>query len=69
MTADHDDRVVPLHSFKYTAALQEKYKGLNPILIRVDTKSGHGMGKPTSKLIEQVTDEWSFVFYNLGMEM
>jgi prolyl oligopeptidase len=69
MTADHDDRVVPLHSFKYTAALQDKYKGLNPILIRVDTKSGHGMGKPTSKLIEQVTDEWSFVFYNLGMEM
>jgi prolyl oligopeptidase len=69
MTADHDDRVVPLHSFKYTATLQEKYKGLNPVLIRVDTKSGHGMGKPTSKLIEQVTDEWSFVFYNLGMDV
>lgn len=69
MTADHDDRVVPLHSFKYTAALQDKYKGPNPVLIRIDTKSGHGLGKPTSKLLQQVTDEWCFVLYNLGMEM
>lgn len=69
MTADHDDRVVPLHSFKYTATLQDKYKGPNPVLIRIDTKSGHGLGKPTSKLLQQVTDEWCFVLYNLGMEM
>lgn len=68
ITADHDDRVVPLHSFKYAATLQEKYKGPNPILIRVDTKAGHGSGKPTSKIIDQVADEWSFIFYNLGIE-
>jgi len=67
ITADHDDRVVPAHSFKYIAALQEKYKGENPVLIRIETKSGHGAGKPTSKIIEEAADMWSFVFYNLGM--
>ncbi|WP_337872553.1 prolyl oligopeptidase family serine peptidase [Ignavibacterium sp.] len=67
-TADHDDRVVPAHSFKYIATLQEKYKGKNPVLIRIETKAGHGAGKPTSKIIEEVADVWSFVFYNLGIE-
>ena len=67
-TADHDDRVVPGHSFKYTATLQEKYKGDNPILIRIGVRAGHGSGKPTSKIIEEQTDIWSFVFYNLGIE-
>ncbi len=66
-TSDHDDRVVPSHSYKYTARLQELYKGKNPVLIRVETKAGHGSGKPISKIIEEVTDVWSFVFYNLGM--
>lgn len=66
-TADHDDRVVPAHSFKFAATLQEKYKGENPILIRIETKAGHGAGKPTTKLIEEAADVWSFVFQNLGM--
>ncbi|MDQ8006123.1 MAG: prolyl oligopeptidase family serine peptidase [Pedobacter sp.] len=66
-TADHDDRVVPAHSFKFAATLQEKYKGNNPILIRIETKAGHGAGKPTAKLIEESSDIWSFVFQNLGM--
>lgn len=66
-TADHDDRVVPAHSFKFAATLQEKYKGENPMLIRIETKAGHGAGKPTTKLIEEAADVWSFVFQNLGM--
>ncbi|MCD4747673.1 MAG: prolyl oligopeptidase family serine peptidase [Bacteroidales bacterium] len=67
-TADHDDRVVPAHSFKFAATLQEKNKGNNPVLIRIETKAGHGRGKPTSKLIEEYTDIWAFTFYNLGMK-
>jgi prolyl oligopeptidase len=66
-TGDHDDRVVPAHSFKFIAALQEKQKGNNPVLIRIDTNAGHGSGKPTSKQIDEFSDIWSFIFYNLGM--
>jgi prolyl oligopeptidase len=64
-TADHDDRVVPAHSFKYAATLQEKYKGKNPILIRIDTNSGHGSSN-TSKAIETITDIYSFIWNNMG---
>jgi prolyl oligopeptidase len=66
MTADHDDRVVPAHSFKFAAELQVKQmKAGNPILIRIDKKAGHGAGKPTTKLIDDATDFWSFVLWNL----
>ncbi len=68
-TADHDDRVVPAHSFKFAARLQEAHKGNNPVLIRIETKAGHGAGKPTSKQIEEAADIWSFVMYNMGMEL
>lgn len=65
-TADHDDRVVPAHSFKFAAALQKAQSCPNPTLIRIDTKAGHGAGKPTSKVIEEAADIWSFVLYNMG---
>jgi prolyl oligopeptidase len=60
-TADHDDRVVPAHSFKFAAALQEAQEGSAPALIRIDVRAGHGMGKPTTKLIEEITDKWAFL--------
>ncbi|QHT70998.1 S9 family peptidase [Rhodocytophaga rosea] len=66
-TADHDDRVVPAHSFKFAATLQEKQAGQAPVLIRIETKAGHGAGKPTSKQIEEWADIWSFVWYNMGV--
>lgn len=65
-TGDHDDRVVPAHSFKFAATLQEKQSGDNPVLIRIETKAGHGAGKPTSKLIDEAADIWSFMFWNTG---
>jgi prolyl oligopeptidase len=67
MTADHDDRVVPAHSFKFIATLQAKQAGTNPVLVRIDTMAGHGAGKPTAKSIEEVTDMMSFIMFNLGM--
>ncbi|MCI5080289.1 MAG: prolyl oligopeptidase family serine peptidase, partial [Saprospiraceae bacterium] len=63
-TADHDDRVVPAHSFKFAAQLQKSHAGDDPVLIRIATDAGHGAGKPTSKIIEEQADLWSFVFYN-----
>jgi len=67
-TADHDDRVYPAHSFKFAAALQHAQKGDAPTLIRIDTKAGHGMGKPTMKVIDEYTDELAFIVGALGME-
>ena len=67
-TADHDDRVVPAHSFKYMATLQEKYQGSNPVVIRIESNAGHGAGMPTSKQIEEYADIWSFIFYNMGID-
>ena len=69
MTADHDDRVVPAHSFKYAAELQHVQSGDQPVLIRIDTDAGHGAGKPISKIIEEQTDVWSFFFYNTSTEL
>jgi prolyl oligopeptidase len=66
-TADHDDRVVPAHSFKFAAALQKVKNLENPVLIRIDKNAGHGAGKPTSKLIDEWADIWVFTFKNLGM--
>ncbi len=67
-TADHDDRVVPAHSFKYAAALQAAQTGPRPKLIRIDSKAGHGAGKPVGKVIDEFTDIYSFIFYNMGLE-
>jgi prolyl oligopeptidase len=60
-TADHDDRVVPAHSFKFAATLQAAQSCDNPVLIRIETKAGHGAGKPTTKLIEEAADKWAFL--------
>ncbi len=68
-TADHDDRVVPAHSFKFAARLQEVHKGDNPVLIRIETKAGHGAGKPTTKIIEEAADKWAFVVEELGIKI
>lgn len=67
-TADHDDRVVPAHSFKFAAALQEANDGTNPTLIRIDSKAGHGAGKPMHKVLEEQADTYSFIMHNVGME-
>ena len=67
-TADHDDRVVPAHSFKFAATLQECHKGPNPVLIRIDTKAGHGGGKPLAKVLDEQADIYSFILYNMGLK-
>lgn len=66
-TADHDDRVVPAHSFKFAAALQEAHAGDNPVLIRIETNAGHGAGKPTSMQIAEIADTFAFGWYNMGV--
>jgi prolyl oligopeptidase len=68
-TADHDDRVVPAHSFKFAAALQEAHNGDSPVLIRIETKAGHGAGKPTAKIIEEAADKWAFLVRVLEIEV
>jgi prolyl oligopeptidase len=68
-TADHDDRVVPGHSFKYAATLQSAQGGPEPVLIRIETKAGHGAGKPTAKVIEEQTDRWAFLVHTLHMQL
>jgi prolyl oligopeptidase len=67
-TADHDDRVVPLHSFKFAAAMQAAQAGPAPILIRIETRAGHGAGKPTWMTIEEQADMWAFLVRTLGMD-
>jgi prolyl oligopeptidase len=67
-TADHDDRVVPAHSFKFAAAMQANQQGTNPVLIRIETKGGHGAGRSTQQILQEQADKWSFMFYNLGVK-
>ena len=68
MTGDHDDRVVPAHSFKFAAELQDKQGGTNPVLIRIETNAGHGAGTPVSKTIEQYADIYGFTLWNMGIK-
>lgn len=65
---DHDDRVVPAHSYKFIAELQDKHQGENPVLIRIDVNAGHGAGMPLSKQIDLTTDIYAFTLYNMGIE-
>ena len=67
-TADHDDRVVPAHSFKFAAEMQKHQRGKNPVLIRIETNAGHGAGKSTDQVINEEADKWSFMFYNTGLK-
>ena len=66
-TGDHDDRVVPAHSFKFAAALQKGQTGRSPVMIRIETKAGHGAGKPTDMIIAEQADKWAFLFWNMGL--
>jgi prolyl oligopeptidase len=67
-TGDHDDRVVPAHSFKFATELQDKQAGENPVLIRIDVNAGHGAGKPISKTIEENADIQAFTLFNMGIK-
>ena len=67
-TGDHDDRVVPAHSFKFAAELQAKQSCNSPVLIRIETNAGHGAGKSTSQVIGEYADMWSFALFNMGVE-
>ncbi len=67
-TGDHDDRVVPAHSFKFAASLQDGQACKNPVMISIETKAGHGAGKPTDMLISEQADKWAFLFWNMGLE-
>ena len=67
MTGDHDDRVVPAHSFKFAAGIQAAQSCNKPVLARIETKAGHGAGKPTAMIIEEQADKWSFLFWNMGV--
>jgi len=67
-TADHDDRVVPAHSFKFASRLQESQQGPAPVLIRIETKAGHGAGRSTAQVISEQTDKWAFMFENMGVQ-
>ena len=68
-TADHDDRVVPAHSFKYAAAMQRAQAGQDPILIRIGRNAGHGRGRPTRKIIDEYAEKWGFMFYEMGVDI
>jgi prolyl oligopeptidase len=68
MTADTDDRVVPMHSFKYAAALQRAQAGDAPILLRIEERAGHGAGTPVTKMIELAADRWAFLVRTFGMK-
>ena len=67
-TADHDDRVVPAHSFKFAATMQANQQGAYPVLIRIETKAGHGAGRSTQQILQEAADKWSFMFYNMGVK-
>lgn len=68
-TGDHDDRVVPAHSFKFAAELQEKQGCKNPVLIRIETNAGHGAGKSTEAIINETADKFAFTFFNMGVNL
>jgi prolyl oligopeptidase len=67
-TADHDDRVVPAHSFKFAAQLQACQSGPRPALIRIEKNAGHGAGKPTSKILDEQSEKWAFMFHEMGLK-
>ena len=68
-TADHDDRVVPAHSFKFAAALQAAHAGEAPVLIRIETDAGHSAGKSTMRIINEEADKWAFIVHNLKVKV